>query len=173
VDNLGTYVQHQGRPAVRFERRYSHSIEKVWAAISTPEGLRHWFPSDVNIEPYVGGTVAFSGDPHLASMTGTVLMYDPPKALAFTWGGDELHFELEAIDAGTCRLTLVNVLSAENTAARNATGWMVCLAELDKSLEGIASGGPHSGDALEFQPIYDEYVSSGMPFGAEIPDQVG
>lgn len=42
--DLGTYIEHNGRPAVRFERTYAHSVDRVWAAVSDPEELAHWFP---------------------------------------------------------------------------------------------------------------------------------
>ena len=48
--DLGTYIEHQGRPAVRFVRTYPHSIERVWSAITEPDQLRAWFPSAVTIE---------------------------------------------------------------------------------------------------------------------------
>ncbi len=167
--NLGTLIDHEGRPAVRFQREYPHPVERVWAAVSEPDGLAHWFPSQVKIEPAVGGTVEFSGDPHLPPTTGTVLRYQPPTALAFTWADDELHFDLTPTFEGGCTLTLTNVLSARDTSARNAAGWTVCLAELDKHLEGRETSGPHSGDTEPWQPIYDAYVESGMPHGAVIP----
>ncbi|GAA4596914.1 hypothetical protein GCM10023194_70330 [Planotetraspora phitsanulokensis] len=165
----GTFIQHEGRPAVRFERTYAHPAERVWEAVSTPEGLAHWFPSTVELEPHAGGKITFSGDPNLEAMTGTVLAFEPPRRLAFSWGGDELRFNVESIDAEHCRLTLVNVLEARDTAARNAAGWTVCLAELGKHLSGASADGPHSTSAEPWQPLYDEYVASGMPYGAAVP----
>ena len=44
TDN-GTYLEVDDRPAVRFERVYDHPVEQVWAAISDPTQMRHWFPS--------------------------------------------------------------------------------------------------------------------------------
>jgi uncharacterized protein YndB with AHSA1/START domain len=165
----GTYIEHDGRPAVRFEREYPHSIERVWAAVTRSAELAHWFPSHVTLEPRVGGQVSFSEDPHTGPATGTVLTFEPPHRLAFTWAQDELHLELEQIDGG-CRLTFVNVLAERDTAARNASGWDVCLGELDKLLSGATSKGPHSDDAAPFQPIYDAYVAAGLPSGAGIPN---
>ncbi len=46
----GTYVELDGRPAVRFVRTYPHPAERVWLAVSTPEGLAHWFPAQVALE---------------------------------------------------------------------------------------------------------------------------
>ena len=123
MTDRGTYVEHEGRPAVRFVRRYPHPAERVWAAVSEPEGLAHWFPSRVELEPRAGGRIAFRDDPNLpAETSGTVLAYDPPRRLAFTWGGDELHLTVEPDGERACSLTLLNVLEARDTAARNAAG---------------------------------------------------
>jgi uncharacterized protein YndB with AHSA1/START domain len=157
--DLGTYLEYDGRPAVRFERTYPHPIDRVWAAVSTPVGLAGWFPSKVDIEPRAGGTIAFSGDPNVDDATGVVLAFDPLKRLAFTWGNDELHFELEPVGRSTCRLVLINVLGDRSSAARNAAGWSVCLAELDKTMA----------ESLTWQDYYDAYVASGLPSGAPIP----
>ncbi|MFC6083774.1 SRPBCC family protein [Sphaerisporangium aureirubrum] len=166
----GTYIEYHGRPAVRFERTYGHPVERVWEAVATPEGLAHWFPSAVALEPYVGGKITFSGDPNMEGTTGEVLEFEPPRRLAFSWSGDELRFELEAVDGG-CRFTLINVLEARDTAARNAAGWTVCLAELGGHLAGEPVAGPHSESATPWRPVYEEYVASGMPSGAPIPGE--
>ncbi|MGH3769197.1 MAG: SRPBCC family protein [Pseudonocardiaceae bacterium] len=132
----GTYLEYHGRPAVRFQRIYPHAIERVWAAVTEPEQLSHWFPSTVTIEPRTRGTITFSDDPHAEPTTGTILIFDPPRHLVFTWHVDELHFELEPVGDTHCQLTLINILAARDTAARNAAGWSVCLAELDKHVAG-------------------------------------
>jgi hypothetical protein len=53
--HLGTYIEHNGRPAVRFERTYAHPIERVWAAVSDPIEMTHWFPFSVTIEARTSG----------------------------------------------------------------------------------------------------------------------
>jgi uncharacterized protein YndB with AHSA1/START domain len=170
--DLGTYIEHDGRPAVRFERIYPHPVERVWAAISAPEQLVRWFPSAVEIEPREGGTVRFSGDPYSEGSSGVVLTWDPPRRLAFSWGPDELHFTLDDAGEGRSRLVLVNVLDDRSTAARNAGGWHVCLGELQKLLEGVPSKGPHSDDAEPWEPVYQAHIDAGLPSGAPVPDIV-
>jgi uncharacterized protein YndB with AHSA1/START domain len=166
----GTFITYDGRPAVRFERSYPHPIERVWEAVTRPDELAQWFPSTVSIEPREGGTIRFSGDPNVAEFTGTVLAFDPPQRLAFTWGGDELHFALAATDDAGCSLTLINVLEAKDAAARNAAGWSLCLAQLTTRLTSGATSGPHSDDAAgSWRSYYDEYLADGMPAGAFIP----
>jgi uncharacterized protein YndB with AHSA1/START domain len=154
---------------VRFERLYPHSIDRVWTAVSTPEGLANWFPARVEIDLRVGGDVRFSGDPFAEDREGKVLVCDPPRQLWFTWSASELHFDLEAVGEGTCRFSLVELLSERDTAARNAAGWHVCLGELSKHLAGEPVAGPHSETALAWQPLYDGYVAAGLPAGASLP----
>jgi uncharacterized protein YndB with AHSA1/START domain len=154
---------------VRFERTYPHPVERVWAAITEPSQLAHWFPSNVAIEPRAGGRIEFSGDPYAEASSGRVLVFEPPTRLVFTCAGDELHFELEAISPGGCRLTLVDVLEERDAAARNAAGWSVCLTELENVLTGVRSGGPH-GATAEFPRWYEAHLAAGLPAGAAIPD---
>jgi len=168
--DLGTYIEHEGRPAVRFVRTFRHPVERVWAAISDPAELGHWFPSSVELDPREGGAIAFADDPYAAAATGVVLVWDPPRRLSFTWYTDELHFTLEPAADGGCRLTLVNVLDDRSTAARNAGGWYVCLVELGKRLDGVPSRGPHSEDTEPWEPVYRAHVEAGLPSGAPVPD---
>ena len=167
--NDGVYLELDGRPAVRFERLYPHPVDRVWMAITDPEELVAWFPSRAVIEPRVGGSVSFSGDPYSDTLTGEVLAYDPPTRLAFTWGENELHFELEEVGVSACRFVLTDFLDVTTAAARNASGWTVCVGELDKLLAGTRGNGPHAEDTPPFWPIYDHYVAAGMPHGADIP----
>jgi uncharacterized protein YndB with AHSA1/START domain len=172
MDDLGTYVEHEGRPAVRFVRTYPHPAQRVWAAVSDPAELVRWFPSAVEYEPRVGGAVRFSGDPYMDDLPGVVLTWEPPRRFGFTWGEDEVHLTVEPVDEGSSRLTLVNVLSDRTTAARNGGGWYVCLEELQKRLDGVPSRGPHSEDTVPWEPVYRAHVEAGLPSGAPVPDPV-
>jgi hypothetical protein len=100
---------------------------------------------------------------------GTVLVCDPPHRLGYTWEGDELHFELKSLPDGHCCLTFISVLAQRDAAARDSAGWTVCLAELDRLLAGGPAAGPHSESALDWQPIYRQYIAAGMPSGAPVP----
>ncbi len=77
-----------GRPTVRVERRYPHSIDKVWRAVTTPEHLGQWFPSLVDIDLFPGGSMRFGAHGTSAEQTGTVESVEPQRLLAFTWGAD-------------------------------------------------------------------------------------
>ena len=151
----GTYETYEGKPAVRFERVYPHSVERVWRSITVPEEMASWFPSTVEVDPREGGAMRFTFDEHVAEpMDGRVVELDPPKVFAFMWGKDLLRLELAPEGDGT-RLTLTQTLE-EDEAARNAAGWHVCLDKL-------------GGEDTDWEPLYEEYQRRGVPAGAEIP----
>jgi len=98
-----------------------------------------------------------------------VLALGEPRHLSFEWGGDELHFDLEALDDKRTRFTLTNVLQAADTAARNGAGWEVCLAALDAKAQGERAEGPHAGASAPWKEFYERYIEAGVPSGAPVP----
>ncbi|MET8076716.1 SRPBCC family protein [Streptomyces sp. NPDC005303] len=164
ADLTGTYLTlDDGRPAVRFSRTYDHPVARVWQLVTDVDELAHWFPSRAEIELRPGGTIKFSGDPHMEDSTGRVIAVDEPRHLSFEWGGDELRFDLEPLDEKRTRFTLTNVLSAADTAARNGAGWEVCLTGLDARARGERR------DGRQWQELYQAYVDAGVPSGAPVP----
>jgi uncharacterized protein YndB with AHSA1/START domain len=165
----GTYETIDGRPAVRFERRLAHPIERVWRSVTEPGELAHWFPSEVSGELRVGGTLRFSFPGHeLPDTEGEVTEFDPPRRLAFWWGPELLRFELEPDGDGTL-LRLTHVLSSPEQAARDAAGWHVCLDRLERSLGGEDTTAPGGEPSGEWREHYEAYEARGLPTGAEIP----
>lgn len=163
---LADLQERDGRPAVRFDRRLAHPAEAVFAALSTTEGLAAWFPARVELEPREGGTVTFSfegsGDP---PSHGRVLVWDPPRHLAFTWEDSEMRFALEPDDGG-CRLIFTHVLADQGTASRDAAGWEVCLGYLARSLGGDRTP-PEFGPTPEWREAAERYEEEfGIPVAA-------
>lgn len=122
------FIDSPTRPAIRMIRRYPHPIDRVWQAISTPENLRHWFPSEAEIDLVQGGIVrfGFGGD-------GQVQVIEPPHRLAFTWEEDLLDFELIA-ENGYTVLTLTHHCGDRAGAASFASGWEQCFVALSAVL---------------------------------------
>jgi len=170
IDLTGTCLTlDDGRPAVRFSRDYDHPIDRVWRFVTEPGELAEWFPSRAEFDLRPGGTVRFSGDPNMPESTGTVLAVEEPRHLSFAWGGDELRFDLEELDDKRTRFTVTNVLSEENTAARNGAGWEVCLSALDSKARGEGFAGPHAGVSGVWKEYYEAYIAAGVPSGAPVP----
>ncbi|MFC5908944.1 SRPBCC family protein [Streptacidiphilus monticola] len=166
-ETTGSFLELDGRPAVRFSREYDNPVEQVWALVATPHGLAAWFPSpQVELDLKPGGTIRFSGDPHMPESRGTVRAAEPGRLLAFTWGDDELRFELTELGPDQTRLQLVDLLESAQAAARNAAGWELCL----RALDARASGAPapeRQPDA--WLPLYRAYQAAGFPSGAPVP----
>jgi uncharacterized protein YndB with AHSA1/START domain len=129
---------HDGRSALRFERALAHAPERVWRALTSRDALLDWHPTPFELDPSPptrGSQVRFiapDGGPEIPD--GVLLEYDPPRALAYTWGGDELHWELHPDGAG-CVLRLTHIFDDRLKAARDASGWHLCLDALSSSLD--------------------------------------
>src|SRR5215211_1259069 len=65
----GTLVHIEGRPALRFERRYAHPLERVWRAVTDPAEMAAWFPSNVEGERAVGAELVFADEEQRARAT--------------------------------------------------------------------------------------------------------
>ena len=169
-------VRDDGKYVLRFERHLGHPPEKVWRALTEPDQLRHWFPTEIEGERKLGAKIRFvfrDDAPSAAEMPellehdpddldGEITEFDPPRLLAYTWGKEDLRWELEPTSDG-CRLAFAHTFDERSgiphpggprkRAARDASGWDVCLA----SLEGLLAGRDRAQDEL-WQPLYDRYV---------------
>jgi uncharacterized protein YndB with AHSA1/START domain len=126
-----------GRYELRFVRPLSHPVEKVWSAITSPEGLRAWFPFDIEGSRATGAPLRFVfREEEGEGFEGRMVEFTPMSAMELCWEDDEtLRLELAASDAG-CVLTLINRFDEIGKAARDAAGWHACLDELEASLAG-------------------------------------
>jgi uncharacterized protein YndB with AHSA1/START domain len=138
----------RGRPLLRFERVLVHTPERVWRALTEPGELAAWHPSPFELEPVVGGAVSYGrADDGEAMPDGEITEYDPPRALAYSWGEDLLRFELHPRDGG-CLLVLTHAFDDRFKAARDAAGWHLCLAALSASLDGEDAQGGSDAEGL-------------------------
>ena len=140
----------------RIERtlQLAHPPERVWAALTTAEGLGTWFGQRAEIDLRVGGQAKLgwdSGD----TATLTIERLEPPRVFGYTWPvyglpeGDPrrtyVEFTLEPSASGTT-LTMVESGFAQlpdegehKTAfGGNTDGWTHELGELVAYLDGQA-----------------------------------
>jgi uncharacterized protein YndB with AHSA1/START domain len=69
---------------IRRKMSFSLPIERVWQAISTPQGLSHWFSDQV--EPDESGQgMLFTWDDY-GTVRAQVKASEPPRHFAFRWG---------------------------------------------------------------------------------------
>jgi uncharacterized protein YndB with AHSA1/START domain len=154
MDTLQTVY---GRPVLRVERHFKHPVDKVWRAITEPAQLSQWFPSDMEFEPRVGGTVHFVfREGQAPPSEGVVMAYDPPRLFEYSWGdGTVLRFELEPTGAG-CQLIFTHTFDERPSAASFAAGWHICLDCLDAT---VAGDKPDPGLA-RWASLHEGYVHS-------------
>jgi uncharacterized protein YndB with AHSA1/START domain len=145
---------HDGRWALRFERTFDHPPARVWRALTSHDELLDWHPTPFDLEPRSGGHVSYSAIAHAPEMPrGRVLAFEPPHLLAYTWGEDELRWELRASDGG-CVLSLTHVFDDRFKAARDAAGWEQCLDALSSAL--AAEPRPQRGSEPRLPPGWHE-----------------
>ena len=119
-----------GRPALRFERRLNHSVERVWRAVTDPAELARWFVSEVSWKPEPGEEFAGEGE------TGRITALEPPRRIAWTWGVERYSFELTP-DGDGCVLVFTHVFNPDlGPSWQHAAGWETYLNRLDAHLAG-------------------------------------
>ena len=143
-------------------RDLRHPPETVWEAITDPEHLREWAPfdSDRNL-----GTVG----PAKLSTVGTATSHvtesyvkraDAPRALEFSWGGQDIRWELEPLGAGGTRLTLWHDID-RRFISMGAAGWHICFDVVERLLAGQPIGrivGPETMKFDGWQRLKTEYA---------------
>lgn len=152
-------------------RDLRHAPDKVWRALTEPAQLREWAPFDADGSLAAAGrtvmlTTVGSPSPHLTETT--VVRADAPKVLVYNWGGNDMKWELEAVDAGT-RLTLWTTID-RRYIAMGAAGWHVCFDVLEHLLGDTPIGRRVGMEVMKFdgwQRLHAEYAAQ---FGVDIPD---
>ncbi len=128
----GTLETIDGRPALRFERRLAHPIERVWRAVTEPAELAQWFVGPVSWTPALGEVFEGGGQ------SGAITALQAPRRLAWSWAEERYAFDL-APDGDGCRLVFTHVFNpSHGPAAQHAAGWETYLERLAALLAGAA-----------------------------------
>jgi uncharacterized protein YndB with AHSA1/START domain len=151
----GTLETIDGRPALRFERRYAHSVERLWRAVTDPAELERWFPAHVDWGPELGETFESHG------VAGGITELDEPHTIAWSWGDELFRFELRA-DGDGCRLVFTHVLDDRALAAQHAAGWDTYF----DRLEAHVAGG-HLSEERAHDPAAERHERYAERFGLE------
>ena len=151
-------------------RELRHPPAQVWTALTDPEHLREWAPFDSDRNLGTVGTAKLSTvgapTPHVSETQ--VKRADVPKMLEFSWGGQDIRWELEPLGGGGTRLTLWHNIN-RGFISMGAAGWHICFDVLDRLLAGQPIGRIAGTDAMKFggwQRLNTEYAKQ---FGVEPP----
>jgi uncharacterized protein YndB with AHSA1/START domain len=163
----GAQVRKDGdRWTLVLVRELRHSPTKVWAALTEPDQLREWAPFDADRSLGAAGRVKLTtvGTPSPQVSETKITRAEAPQLLEYSWGGNDLRWELEPLGDGT-RLTLWHNID-RRYVAMGAAGWQICFDVLDRFMDGHPIGRIVAGDAMKFgwQRLYAEYVEQ---FGAD------
>jgi uncharacterized protein YndB with AHSA1/START domain len=143
-------------------RHLRHPPAKVWKALTSPDDLRAWAPFDADRNLGVVGRARLTtvGAPTPMISESQVTRADAPNVLEFTWGGQEIRWELEPQGSGGTRLTLWHNID-RRYIAMGAAGWHICLDVLDGHIAGHSIGRIVGADAMKFvgwQRLHVEYA---------------
>ena len=165
-DDLGELDRSGDALRLRFVRRVPHSPEKVFRALTEPQHLSAWFPTDIVGERRAGAALKFEfREGEGPTIEGTLLAYDPPRVVEYQWGDDEtLRFELAPDGDGTV-LTFVNTFADLGKAARDAAGWHTCLDLLGHELAG---SNPPWEQSARWNQVHPRYVEALGPDASTI-----
>ena len=157
MDDLGTVAPVDDGWELRFERRYPHPVEDVWAAITDPARTEAWWGRLEEVELRAGGPYVMSwlneGGP---TMTARITDVDPPRLLVME--GDihgRLRFELAPDGDGT-RLTFTSTVAEPPEGEHDGVriGWPEALAGWHWHLDALAGADVDMADWEELRATY-------------------
>jgi uncharacterized protein YndB with AHSA1/START domain len=145
----GTLLEDGEHATLVFRRVYAHAPERVWAAITTPEGLRGWLLcTEAVIEGRVGGRIDMVSGPPGYRSTGKILAWEPPRLLEYEWNvapvpemprGERAIFRYELSPEGEATHLLVTYRRITRQSARGfLPGLHAFLDRLEAQLAGRA-----------------------------------
>jgi uncharacterized protein YndB with AHSA1/START domain len=166
----GAEVQKDGETwTLVLVRELRHPPALVWQALTDPAHLSEWAPFDADRNLAAVGPVKLStaGMPTPQVAESIVKRAEAPRLLEYSWGSNDLRWELDPIGGGT-RLTLWHNID-RGYISWGAAGWHICFDVLDQLLAGEPMGrmvGPETVKLDGWQRLTDEYASL---FGVKNP----
>ena len=136
-------------------RRFRQPVEKVFAALSTPERIADWMGVEWLGDSgtlTVGSNFSYRFKDSDLPQTGRVTAYRPPHLIEHSWFEDRPpHFVVRWVlesDTDGCVLTLTQSTPGKDDLARNGAGWTMIMGQLDAWLAGTPFQPPDSWPAV-------------------------
>lgn len=82
---FGKVIVKRDYAMLGFERRLKHPPEVVSEAITNPSQLAQWYMTKATIDGRAGGSVDFRVSISQFHVTGTILVWDPPRVFEYEW----------------------------------------------------------------------------------------
>ncbi len=162
--------------AVRFERLLPGPVERVWSYLIESEKRGRWLAAGV-FDLRVGGRtemlfkhsqITDEAPPECyrevhengVRATGTITRYEPPRIIAFTWGGggepeSEVEFELVPKEEKVLLVLTHRKLPSKAEMTNVSGGWHMHLG----LLEDVLGGSPRRGFWSQFKVLETEYAA--------------
>ena len=158
----GVLDRRDGKDVIRFERHLAHPVDRVWAALTRPDELIHWW-GEAEIDLVEGGRFELrwlntDQDGNAAVLHGRITRLRPPNLLETS--GDlhgVLRWELRP-EAGGTRLTFTSTLDLpQEYRTMTVAGWHFHLDALAETLEGrkVDLASPED----RWEPIHQRYLA--------------
>jgi uncharacterized protein YndB with AHSA1/START domain len=158
----GVLDRRDGKDVIRFERHLAHPVDRVWAALTRPDELIHWW-GEAEIDLVEGGRFELrwlntDQDGNAAVLHGRITRLRPPNLLETS--GDlhgVLRWELRP-EAGGTRLTFTSTLDLpQEYRTMTVAGWHFHLDALAEALGGrkVDLASPED----RWEPIHQRYLA--------------
>jgi uncharacterized protein YndB with AHSA1/START domain len=115
----GGYIAH-------FERNLKHPVAKVWSYLTENELLKKWF-SELHIDELrEDGKIMFDMQDGTFEKF-TILELKTHSVLEYTWGDDQVRFELNEKSEGCLLVLEEKIKTITDHTPKDLAGWHVCL----------------------------------------------
>lgn len=138
-----------------FERLLTQSVEEVWSMLTVNEKLVQWFPELEVKDLQAGGTVKFNM-PDGSTIDMTITDFKMLSILEYTWGEDQVRFELHPQSDGTLLILKERINKVTNHTPKDLAGWHVCL----DVIVAILDGRQVESRKQEWEKWYKKYVQA-------------
>ncbi|EFI52733.1 SRPBCC family protein [Afipia sp. 1NLS2] len=124
----------------QIKRVFDHEQNVVWHMLTEPQALVQWLaPGSIDLR--LGGVVHIDFADSGTVIDSTVLEFDPPSLLAYSWSNDDeperrLRWELRAVETQT-QLLLTISLPVTEDIAKACAGFDAHLEMLAAALENV------------------------------------
>ena len=147
-------------PTLVMTKNFTQSPAQIWLALTSKDALEQWSPllASRNLDQCGQVDITINGEQGGETTQEQVIVATPNIALVHTWGGDLLHWQLDSQGTGTS-LALRHSVEGD-WLIKVAAGWHICLAVMERYLEGNPVGAIVGEEAKQYgwQQLHDRYA---------------